>query len=272
MTLHHTFGGSGPPLVLIHGIGSAGYLEWRANLQPFARSHTVYAPDLPGYGRSDKPPGERYSIPFFADTISRYLDEVGLSSTSLAGTSLGGGIALQLALTEPARLERLVLVCALGLGRPRINPLYPLMALPGVGELGMRAAAHGLRVAPRDLVRRVAARLTGTTDDPDRLMTDRYLNDLRELHHSDGYAAAYLATVRSLFAGRFDVSSRLGEIDQPVLLIWGTRDPLFPVEHATRAHRLLPSSQLLILEGAGHTPQAERPQDFNRAVLDFLGT
>lgn len=274
--LHHTFGGRGSPVLLIHGLGSAGYLEWRFNLRRLAARHTVYAPDLPGFGRSEKPATARYSVPFFVRTLVRYLQEMNLRSVFVVGTSLGGGIALELALRHPRRVRKLVLVNSVGLGRPKLQPYYPLLALPGLGELGMRAVQRGLRVAPPAVVRRFAARMAAADADVDELLDDAYLEQLREMFAAEGYPEAYLATVRSLLslsalARALDVSSRLPRVSMPVLLIWGGNDPLFPVENATWAHRLLPDSRLVVLEGAGHTPQAERPDEFNRAVLDFLG-
>lgn len=274
VTLHHTYGGRGSPLLLVHGLGSSGYLEWRFNLEALAGRHAVYAPDLPGFGRSDKPAAARYGVAYFARTLVRYMQEVGLRSAAVVGASLGGRVALELALRHRRRVRRLGLVNALGLGRPNLRPQYPLAALPGVGELGLRVAARGLRVAPPALIRRVAGRLVGADSDLERLLDDRYLAGLREMFEAEGYPEAYLATVRSLLVaaalGGSDLTSRLEHLDLPVLLVWGGSDPLFPVEHATRAHRLLPDARLVVIEGAGHTPQAERPDQFNRAVLDFL--
>jgi pimeloyl-ACP methyl ester carboxylesterase len=106
-------------------------------------------------------------------------------------------------------------------------------------------------------------------------MDDAYLKDMRELHEAEGYHRAYLATVRSLarpgsLAPGQDLVKKLRRTGLPVLLIWGSDDPLFPLEHATRAHRDLPGSRLAVLEGAGHTPQAERPDEFNRVLRSFV--
>lgn len=272
LTLHHTYGGSGSPVLMIHGLGSAGFLEWRFNLEALARRHTVYAPDLPGFGLSEKPRSARYGVPLFVRTVVRYLQELRLRRVAVAGASLGGRVALELALGHRPRVSRLVLVNAFGLGRPQVRPLYPLAALPGVGELGMRAAARGLQVAPQDWVRRIVTRLAGASGDVDRLVDDAYVEQLRRQYGEESWRAAYLATVRSLLtlSGGADLSARLPGIEIPVLLVWGSADPLFPLEHATRAHRLLPDSRLVVIEGAGHTPEAERPEQFNKALLDFL--
>jgi len=274
LTIHHTYGGSGRPVLFIHGLGSSGYIEWRFNLVRTSRSHRVYAPDLPGYGRSDKPRAARYGIPYFAKTIDRYMQNRHLRGAAVVGTSMGGRIALELALRYPERVGKLVLVNSLGLGRPRIQPYYPVMLLPRLGESLLHGLRHGLRLAPSHLIRRVSARFTGATGDLEKTMSDEYLDHLREMYEAEGYTDAYLATVRSLGSPRsligMDVSRRLDHLEVPVLLIWGANDPLFPLEQARRALDLIPGSRLAVIEGAGHTPQAERPEEFNKQLAAFL--
>lgn len=268
-------GGRGTPVLFIHGLGSSGYLEWRFNLEPAAARHRVYAPDLPGFGRSEKPRA-RYGIAYFTRFVERYMDEAGLRSAAVIGASLGGRIALELALKHPQRVSKLVLVNSLGLGRPTMHLSYGLMTLPRVGEAAMKVARSALNWAPSPMIRRVAGRWVGASVDLNRTMDDGYLEDLRELYAADGYHGAYLATVRSLVTLRavvgaeYDLSSRLPEVEAPLQLIWGADDPLFPVAHATRAHALVANSRLAVIEGAGHTPQAERPEQFNRVLRDFL--
>ena len=274
LTIHHTYGGSGSPVLFIHGLGSSGYIEWRFNLVRTSRNHRVFAPDLPGYGRSDKPRAARYGIPYFAKTIDRYMQNRHLRGAAVVGTSMGGRIALELALRYPERVGKLVLVNSLGLGRPRIQPYYPVMLLPRLGESLLHGLRHGLRLAPSHLIRRVSARFTGATGDLEKTMSDEYLDHLREMYEAEGYTDAYLATVRSLGSPRsligMDVSRRLDHLEVPVLLIWGANDPLFPLEQARRALDLIPGSRLAVIEGAGHTPQAERPEEFNKQLAAFL--
>jgi len=275
LSVHHTYGGKGaPPVLFVHGLGSSGYIEWRFTLPAIARKHRVLAPDLPGFGRTDKPRGGRYGIAFFARTLVRYLDGQEVRSVALVGTSMGGRVALELALRAPSRVSRLVLVNSLGLGRPQLQLLYPLMFLPRVGEAAMQVAKTAVQRVPPSVIRRFAARYAGVSGDLVKTMDDAYLDDLREMYAAEGYTDAYLSTVRSmapagLFGGH-DLSASLGRIQIPVQLIWGANDPLFPVAHATRAHQLLPQSRLAVIEGAGHTPQAERPDEFNRILGRFL--
>jgi pimeloyl-ACP methyl ester carboxylesterase len=275
LRLHHTFGGRGtPPLVMVHGLGSSGYLEWRFNLPALAASQRVLAPDLPGFGRSERPRAG-YGIPLFARAVHGYLRALRLRPVVLVGASLGGRVAIEVALTHTERVRKLVLVNAFGLGRPRPRLTYPLFAVPRVGEAVLRLTRGALRRAPPQTVRRFAGRYLRASGDLERTMDDAYLAGVRELHEAEGYHAAYLATLRSLarpgaIAQGRDVVARLARTRLPVLLVWGAEDPLFPVEHAERAHLELPGSRLAVIEGAGHTPQAERPDEFNRVVEAFL--
>jgi pimeloyl-ACP methyl ester carboxylesterase len=277
LRVHHTHGGRGSPVLFIHGLGSSGYMEWRFNLEATADRHRVFAPDLPGFGRSEKPRA-RYGIPYFTRFIERYMEERGLRSAVVVGASLGGRIALELALESPRLVRKLVLVNALGLGRPNVHVSYGLVTIPRVGEALMNVARGALRWAPSQTIRRVAARYAGSSSDLTRTMDDAYLDNLRELYAAEGYHNAYLATVRSLvtpkaiFGGQHDMTTRLNELKVPVQLIWGADDPLFPVAHAARAHSLIERSRLTVIEGAGHTPQAERPEEFNRVLHAFLDT
>lgn len=275
LRVHHTYGGRGSPVLFIHGLGSSGYIEWRFNLETMASRHKVFAPDLPGFGRSEKPHA-RYGIHYFTRFIERYIEGRGLRSVSVVGTSMGGRIALELALRRPRLVDRLVLVNSLGLGRPKLRVTYGLVTIPRVGEAMMRVARNALNWAPPDMIRRVTARYTGASSDLGRTMDDAYIDNLRELYAAEGYHASYLATVRSLitlrslFAGDYDVSGRLKELDLPVQLIWGADDPLFPLAHAMLAHGLIKRSRLAVIAKAGHTPQAERPEEFNRVLHRFL--
>ena len=158
LRVHHMHGGRGPAVVFVHGLGSSGYMEWRHTLESTAARHRVFAPDLPGYGRSDKPRA-RYTIPYFARFISRYMEERGLRAAALVGTSLGGRIALEVALERPKLVRKLVLINTLGLGRPQVRMAqmaYGLVTIPRVGEAVMRLTRDALSWAPAAMIRRVA--------------------------------------------------------------------------------------------------------------------
>src|SRR2546428_13813594 len=96
LNVHQLHGGSGRPVLFIHGLGSSGYMEWRFNLEPAAARHRVFAPDLPGFGRSEKPRA-RYGIPYFTRFVDSYMESCDLRNVAVVAASLGGRVALELA-------------------------------------------------------------------------------------------------------------------------------------------------------------------------------
>src|SRR5260370_5250500 len=109
MGVQHMQGGRGSPVVFIHGLGSSSYMEWRHTLEPTAARHRVFAPDLPGYGRTEKPRA-RYTIPYFARFVERYIEDRALRSAVIVGASLAGRIALEVSLEQPKLARKHVLV------------------------------------------------------------------------------------------------------------------------------------------------------------------
>jgi pimeloyl-ACP methyl ester carboxylesterase len=221
----------------------------------------------------------RYTIPYFARFVRRYMDFLGLRRAAVIGASLGGRIALEVALEEPRLVRKLVLVNTLGLGRPQVRMAqmaYGLVTIPRVGEAVMGIARDALTWAPRKVIRRIAGRYAGVSVDLEQALDDSYLDDLREMYAADGFHNAYLSTLRSLvnpralFGGQHDVTRRLNELKIPVQLIWGAADPLFPLAHAERAQSLIGGADLAVIDGAGHTPQSEQPEQFNGILKAFL--
>jgi pimeloyl-ACP methyl ester carboxylesterase len=256
--------GSGPVLLLIHGIaGSIG--NWQQAIGPLARHHTVIAPDLPGHGASAPGAGD-YSLGALAAGLRDLLVVLGHERATLVGHSLGGGIAMQFAYQFPEITERLVLVSSGGLG-PEVSPVLRAAALPGAGLFIAATAAAGRSAGPV-LARGLAA------------VGLRPTTDIAEV--ARGYAsladpdrrAAFLATLRSVIGvggQRVYAGDRLylaGGI--PVLIIWGARDPIIPVRHGQRAHQAIPGSRLEIFDQAGHLPQLEAPGRFVAVLERFL--
>jgi pimeloyl-ACP methyl ester carboxylesterase len=259
--------GSGPVLVLVHGITSTSS-TW-ANLLPYLADHfTVIAPDLLGHGESAKPRGD-YSLGAYASGIRDLMMALGHERATFVGHSLGGGVAMQLAYQFPEHCERLVLVGSGGLGR-EITPLLRAATLPGA-ELVLP-----LLVDDRVLgIGRGVGRLLGRVGL--RVHTD--LGEVLRGHASlsDGEArAAFLHTLRTIvdpMGQRVDASDRLYLAQAiPFLLVWGERDPIIPVEHAHTAHGLVPGSRLEVFPDAGHFPHLDDPLRFVRLLIDFMAT
>jgi pimeloyl-ACP methyl ester carboxylesterase len=259
--------GSGPVVVLVHGITSTS-ATW-ANVLPYlAERFTVIAPDLLGHGESAKPRGD-YSLGAYASGIRDLLIALGHERATFVGHSLGGGVAMQLAYQFPEHCERLVLVSSGGLGRD-INALLRAASLPGseaVLPLLVNEPLLGAGRAVGHLLGRVGLRVH--TDVGEVLRGHASL--------SDGEArAAFLHTLRTIVdvrGQRVDARDRLYLAQAlPFLLIWGERDPIIPVEHARAAHRLVPSSRLELFPETGHFPHLDDPLRFVQVLIDFIDT
>jgi pimeloyl-ACP methyl ester carboxylesterase len=259
--------GSGPVLVLVHGITSTS-ATWAKVLPYLAEQFTVIAPDLLGHGESAKPRGD-YSLGAYASGVRDLLIALGHERASFVGHSLGGGVAMQLAYQFPEHCDRLVLVSSGGLGR-EIGAILRAATLPG-SELVLPLLVN----EPLLGAGRALGRLLGRVGL--RVHTD--LGEVLRGHASlsDGEArSAFLHTLRTVVdpgGQRVDASDRLYLAQAiPFLLMWGERDPIIPVEHARAAHRLVPGSRLEIFPGAGHFPHLDDPLRFVRVLTDFMRT
>jgi pimeloyl-ACP methyl ester carboxylesterase len=259
--------GSGPVVVLVHGITSTS-ATWANVLPHLAERFTVIAPDLLGHGESAKPRGD-YSLGAYASGIRDLLIALGHERATFVGHSLGGGVAMQLAYQFPEHCERLVLVSSGGLGR-EITALLRAASLPG-SELVLPLLVNERLLGAGRGVGRLLGRI-GL-----RVHTD--VGEVLRGHASlsDGEArAAFLHTLRTIVeAGgqRVDARDRLYLAQAiPFLIVWGERDPIIPVEHARAAHRLVPGSRLELFPGAGHFPHLDDPLRFVRLLIDFMAT
>ena len=259
--------GSGPVVVLVHGITSTS-ATW-ANVLPYlAERFTVIAPDLLGHGESAKPRGD-YSLGAYASGVRDLLIALGHERATFVGHSLGGGVAMQLAYQFPEQCERLVLVGSGGLGR-EITPLLRAASVPG-SELLLPLLVNDRVLAAGQAVGRALGRI-GL-----RVHTD--LGEVLRGHASlsDRQArSAFLHTLRTIVdlgGQRVDASDRLYLAEAiPFLLIWGEHDPIIPVAHALAAHRLVPGSRLEVFPDAGHFPHLDDPLRFVRVLIDFIDT
>src|SRR3954453_16066926 len=257
--------GSGPVLVLIHGITSSSR-AWDRVLPALAEHHTVVAPDLLGHGDSAKPRGD-YSLGAHASGIRDLLVALGHPRATVVGHSLGGGIAMQLAYQFPERVERLVLVNSGGLGR-EVNLMLRAATLPGSEYVLPVLCAPVLRDAVRTLGR--AARAVGLKPGTD---LQGMLEGFASLAAVDA-RRAFLHTARSIIdvtGQRVSAQDRLYlAAGMPTLIGGGERDPMIPVAHAYAAHAEIPGSRLEVFAEAGHFPFNDDPVRFAAVVHDFI--
>lgn len=263
VSVRYLVAGDGPPVVLLHGIGiDAAAVSWKHVLPELAADRTVYAPDLPGHGDSEKP-SLRYTTAYFQAALSAFLDDQGLDGSALVGVSMGGSVALGHAL-DGGDPERLALIDSYGLGRDAYWLPAATTALwtPGLGQHLWSGFGSS-----KSAVRSSLAGLTGSTPD-EAFVADVYgavqdrdvLRTLRRWQRSE-------FRVNGL---RTDYSDRLADLSVPTLLVHGADDPLLPPAWSRRAHEALPNSELHVLGRCGHWPQRERPEQVTPLLRGFL--
>ena len=261
----HPPAGSGPPVVLIHGMLNSSS-HWRSVALNLAYDHTVIAPDLIGHGDSAAPRGD-YSLGAHAASIRDLLAAIGIDRASIVGHSLGGGVAMQFFYQFPQRTERLVLISSGGLGH-EVSPVLRTAALPGVSAL-LSLTIH----------RRLLGALTGTG----RRLRERDVRlgvhmqalarALRPLENADA-RHAFLHTLRAVIdmhGQRVSATDRLYLLESmPTLIVWGERDNTIPLAHGRRAHEAIPNSHFKTLRGAAHFPHLEDPDGLAGVLREFI--
>ena len=258
--MHYLRGGSGPPLVLVHGLMGHAF-SWRFAMPVFAQRFTVYAVDMLGAGYSDHPAIDQ-SLRANAERLLRFVDEIAGSPCLLLGSSHGGGIAMRAAALAPERVERIVLVSPVNPWSRHGRGIAPVLSHPWIAPVFSRVAPR-VKSFQRYLLRRLYG-------DPRRLRPGTL----------EGYRAPYA------ISGSFDQEMRilktwnrdLDELrtllpriaDIPALLLWGSRDAAVSPASAEPLRRNFTRCRLIMMDGIGHIPYEEVPDEFNRIVYEFL--
>ena len=247
--IHYECVGSGPALLMIHGLGSSGD-DWAFQRDEFAREHTLILPDLRGSGRSAKPPGP-YSIALFATDLWALVDALGLDGTNILGFSLGGAVALEMALLHPHRVPRLVLCNALANYRtdsPR-KWLEAHAQLALIQVLGLKRTA-----------RLIANRLF---PQPDQAPKRQRVVDVLGANPK----VAYLATLHALIG--WSALERLPGLRAETLVIAAEND-YTPLAEKQQEARRIPDARLIVVPGSRHGTPFDAIERFNACVLEFL--
>ncbi|WP_018654410.1 alpha/beta fold hydrolase [Actinomadura flavalba] len=258
--------GDGPPLLLVHGIGDSSG-TWSHVLPMLAEHHTVIAPDLLGHGASAKPRAD-YAIGAFACGLRDLLTTLDIDRVSVAGHSLGGGVAMQFAYQFPERVERLALVGSAGLGR-EVHPAFRLAAGPGAGIALSLLTTPPARAAVRLATPALRVLCGGGLG--------RDLDHVLERYHDFADGTARRAFLRTIRAGIDLRGQAITMLDRgylarglPTLVVWGGRDPIIPAAHARIAQAALPGSRLEVFPDSGHFPHRDEPERFAAVLTDFL--
>jgi len=259
--------GRGPDVVLIHGLGGtkSSFFETAAALA--AGGHRVHALDLPGFGASSKPLRAPYTGAWFATAVLDTMDALGVQRAGLAGNSMGGRVAIEAALAAPERVTGVALLCpAVAFVKRTFHPLVSVLR----PELGL--LPHGI---PRALVARQFWSLFGDREAIDAALADVVVDGFRRTYASAGARHAFLASARNLYLdapfGRRGFYPRLAQLRNPSLFVWGSHDRLVPAGLRHIVYDWLPQARQTVLEGCGHVPQVERPDEVNPLLLRFFG-
>jgi 4,5:9,10-diseco-3-hydroxy-5,9,17-trioxoandrosta-1(10),2-diene-4-oate hydrolase len=252
--MHLFEAGAGPAVVFIHGSGPGAnaYSNFSLNYSTIAAAgYRVVLPDMIGFGYSSKPAGIDYTLDLFTTTFSELLDATGVERCVLIGNSLGGAIALKIAMDQPQRVRKLVLM-----GPGGIESREDYFKMPGIQKMVSGFVGEGFdRAGLRHLLELIVCDPTFVTDD----LIEERLNILRT-QPKDVLARMKIP----------DLSPDLGRIRCPVLGFWGIDDQFCPASGYEKILRAVPESRFIMYSRCGHWAMIERSADFNRHVLDFL--
>jgi 2-hydroxy-6-oxonona-2,4-dienedioate hydrolase len=240
--------GEGPTVILIHGTGGSGEI-WRHNLGPLSKTFHVYAPDQIGFGRSDKPLMD-YKVATFVDFLQEFMRVLAVPRATIVGLSTGGWIAASFAIQHPDMVDKLVLADSTGL-----PPSPTATAKPPDFSYASLASTRAL--LERFFYNK-------------KLVTDELVRRTFQSHMQTGDSY----TIQRLLANRtteYLSEDDLTSIHPPTLIVWGKEDSILPVATAERFHTAIQSSQVVVIEECGHATPIEKPAEFNKAVVEFLG-
>lgn len=257
LAVHAVSAGVGRDLLLLHGFVQSSWC-WRAALPGLAARARVHAVCLPGFGWSDKPRGAAMDLRSQAARLLRWADAAGVQDFDIAGCSLGGALALELAASQPTRVGRVVLVNPAGPGaypmalaarlqHPALAPLYRLPGVPTGLRLGLQHAAY-----------------------PGFTIDDEYMRHFLAPLRGDGALEAALAAAAAFADDVQALPARLAAVHQPALVVRGGRDRVVPAAVVEAIARGLRQVERRLYPGSGHCPMEEEPERFIKDVSAFL--
>ncbi|HZN06533.1 MAG TPA: alpha/beta hydrolase [Pyrinomonadaceae bacterium] len=247
--IHYVEAGSGPTVILLHGLGGS-WQTWQFNIGPLAERFHVVVPDQFGFGKSDKPL-VNYRIRTYVDFLDQFCKQLKIARASLVGNSMGGWVAAHFAAAFPDRVDKLVLVDAGGYAPPKDFDTRVFHELNPTTREGMKV-----------LVARVFYNKAFLTD----AAIDQFL--ATRLAAGDGFTVKSIT--ESIIRGEDFLDGAVKTIKRPTLLVWGREDGLTPLSDAERFKKDIAGSQLVVIDQCGHAPNLEKPGEFNAITLKFL--
>jgi 2-hydroxymuconate-semialdehyde hydrolase len=248
--------GSGPPVVLIHGSGPGvtAYANWRLVIPKLSPKFRVIAPDIVGFGYTDRPRDARYTMDYWLRHMVGFLDALGIDKASVVGNSFGGGLSVALAINHPQRVDKMVLMGAAGVS---------FKLTPGLDAVwGYEPSIDNMR----KIVQLFAWNKALLTED---LVKLRYEASVRP-GYQESYASMFPAPRQRHVEAMANPDDKVRAIPHETLVVHGRDDQVVPLETSLKLSNLIPRSQLHVFGQTGHWTQIERNKDFCRLVESFL--
>jgi pimeloyl-ACP methyl ester carboxylesterase len=256
---YREYSGSGRDIFLLHGFASSTYTWEKVVPYLTKQGYHVWALDMKGAGWSDKPEDAKYDIFTLMQEVNRWLDVMGLKNVVFAGNSLGGAIAILMALEHPDKAGDIILIDSAG---------YPIEK-PFVIRMAKMPLAGG--IAKLFFGRWIIARNLKEVYFNDDLVTEETIDAYYNRMRTENVLDAKVALARSLDFDAFaPYMKRIPEIKNRILIVWGENDEWIPVESGHKFKKDLPNSNLVILPGCGHVPQEEKPEQTAKIIIDFI--
>ncbi len=261
--IHYLDYGDGPPVLLLHG-GGAGSAIWFRQIKVLAKTHRVIVPDHPVFGLSSQDPYESPLTESLVSYLTGFMDALGLDRVDAVGLSMGAQATLAMALAGSGRFNKLVVIDSAGLGKA-FPLILKLASVPLIGRMIMRPNRWG-----HDKFFKNIEVFNSDFEDAGAYM--RYSYDVTL---TNGHAKAMRASLRAItgLSGQKSIftDDELRSITNPMLVIWGAEDKLFPIAHGYRLAELAPNASLHVVENSGHVPLLDNPGQVNELIAGFLG-
>lgn len=244
-------------VLLLHGFAAHSY-TWKSMITDLEKSgYHVWSIDLLGFGLSDKPPRAPYGLQLFTDQIEAFMEAHKIDQACLIGNSMGGGLALAMAIGYPQRVQSLVLIDTFAF--PIQLPFYFSITK----MLGNLAKPFMGKILVKQILKQVMYDPTKITEEQVKAYTFPL--------HTPGGKEAFIKTLQNFDPKDLEkLSSYYQEIKIPILIIWGEKDHWIPLDHFYRLSKIFPQAKTVLIPNCGHIPQEECPEKVNQALLDFL--
>lgn len=252
--------GSGKPIVFIHGFGANSF-TWRYLLKYFSLEYRVISIDLMGFGDSEKPINSGYLVSDQATIVSDFIKDKNLNDVTLVGNSLGGTISLFTYFKTKDKVTNLILLNPAVYTTKKIPAYISLLQIPLLNRLA-------LKIGPKNFLANFALK---TIFYDDSLITRQMINNYGHNMESKGTQNALIKSVKEdAFTEVDNMVKNYGDVDIPVLIIWGEEDHIINVKDGIKLQKNIPKSKLVILEDCGHLPQEELPNQTISVIDDFF--